>query len=413
MSVLGVLGLLVGAIAILVSIPIGVFAIECLAALGMGTARSRSMAAEGPVRVAVLVPAHNEEAMLGATLATIVPELTSGDQLVVVADNCDDATAAIARSAGATAIERRDETRRGKGYALDFGLQFLEKHEPPDVVVVIDADCDVTPGAIARIGDLAAACHRPVQALYLMEVPPNPSPGRRVSALAFAVKNWARPQGLLRLGLPCLLTGTGMAFPWSAIRQVDLASGNLVEDMQMGIDLTIAGTPPLFCPQARVTSRLPQGDAAATSQRTRWEHGHLQTIRQTVPPLLGRAIVRRRFDLLALALEIGVPPLSLLVGLWLAIAVVAFGLAVVGGPTWPAMVAIASGVALFLAVASAWWKFGRPFLPARQLLAVPVYMLGKVSVYFSFFRKPETQWVRTDRDAIATPDPRDHPPPGD
>ncbi|MCG9884018.1 MAG: glycosyltransferase family 2 protein [Cyanobacteria bacterium] len=401
---LELLGVVVGAGAIAVALPIAVFAVECGAALWpLGPDLERSPAADDgeparSPRLAILVPAHNEALTLGPTLAALRPELGPDDRLVVVADNCEDATADIAIAAGAIALERTDPIRRGKGYALDFGRRHLAQ-DPPAVVVVIDADCEVTPGAIARIAQLAAARQRPVQALYLMEVPPNPSPARRVSALAFAVKNWARPRGLRRLGLPCLLTGTGMAFPWAAIAALDLASGNLVEDMQMGIDLTIAGAPPLFCPQARVTSRLPSGDAAATGQRTRWEHGHLQTIRQVVPPLLGRAIASGRFDLLALALEISVPPLSLLVGLWLAIALLAGILGGIGGPLWPAAISATSGLALTLAVASAWWKFGRPFLPPQQILAIPLYLLGKIPLYLGFFKKPETQWVRTERDA--------------
>jgi cellulose synthase/poly-beta-1,6-N-acetylglucosamine synthase-like glycosyltransferase len=402
---LEILGAVAGAGAIAVALPIAVFAVECGAAL-LPLGRDRELkpgsAAEGGAperspRLAILVPAHNEALNLGATLAGLLPELGPADRLVVVADNCEDATAQIAIAAGAIAIERTDPVRRGKGYALDFGLRYLAQ-DPPAVVVVIDADCEVTPGAIGRIAQLANARQRPVQALYLMDVPPNPSPARRVSALAFAVKNWARPRGLRRLGLPCLLTGTGMAFPWRAIAALDLASGNLVEDMQMGIDLTIAGTPPLFCPQARVTSRLPSGEAAATGQRTRWEHGHLQTIRQVVPPLLGRAIASGRLDLLALALEISVPPLSLLVGLWLAIAAFTSTLGAMGGPLWPAAISLLSGLLLTLAVAIAWWKFGRPFLPPQQILAIPRYLLGKIPLYLGFFKKPETQWVRTERD---------------
>lgn len=400
---LGVVGIGVGVLAIAVAIPIAVFAVECGAArLPLGADDLDGLGADGPdgaPEVAVLVPAHNEAATLGPTLAALMPELGPGDRLVVVVDNCEDATAAIARAAGAIAIERTDPVRRGKGYALDFGLKFLAESAPPAVVVVVDADCEVTPGAIARIAQLAAARRRPVQALYLMEVPPNPSPARRVSALAFAVKNWARPRGLRRLGLPCLLTGTGMAFPWAALQTLDLASGNLVEDMQMAIDLTIAGAPPLFCPQARVTSRLPSGEAAATGQRTRWEHGHLQTIRQVVPSLLWRAIATGRFDLLALALELSVPPLSLLVGLWMAISVLTGALLAVGGPPWPAAIAAGSGLALCLAVGSAWWQFGRPFLPPQQILAVPLYLLAKIPLYLGFLKKPETQWVRTERDA--------------
>jgi len=84
--------------------------------------------------------------------------------------------------------------------------------------------------------------------VYDMEQPPNPTPKDSISALAFLVKNLVRPSGLKQLGFPSLLTGIGMAFPWSIIRSVSLASDNIVEDMQMSLDLAIAGHPTVFCP---------------------------------------------------------------------------------------------------------------------------------------------------------------------
>ena len=78
-------------------------------------------------RVAVLVPAHNEATLIASTLASIRPQLREGDQLLVVADNCTDQTANLARAAGAHVVERQDQQRRGKGYALDFGVQHLRQ----------------------------------------------------------------------------------------------------------------------------------------------------------------------------------------------------------------------------------------------------------------------------------------------
>src|SRR5262249_43681155 len=77
-------------------------------------------------RCVVLVPAHNEEAVLAATLSRVNRELRDGDSTLVVADNCTDGTARVARQAGATVIERTDPVRRGKGFALDFGVQALK-----------------------------------------------------------------------------------------------------------------------------------------------------------------------------------------------------------------------------------------------------------------------------------------------
>lgn len=384
------------AISILLLIPSLVLMIECVAALFPPRARHGQ---DSPrPRIAVLIPAHNEAAGIGATLETLRGQLTSVDQLVVIADNCTDETAAVAREMGATSIERFDDTHRGKGYALDFGMNFLAQQQP-DVVVIVDADCIVAPGAIEQISRLAIARNRAVQATYLLVQPAKPSPKDAVSTLAFTVKNLVRPLGLTRFDLPCPLTGTGMAFPWAAIRKVSLASGNIVEDMNLGLDLALAGHPATFCHEARVTSALPQQAHAAKSQRTRWEHGHLQTILTQVPRLLKTAVQKRRFDLLAIALDLLIPPLSLLVMLWalaMAVALIStrFGISQI-----PVILLGSSGAMILVAIVSAWAKYCRADIPAKVLLTIPLYILWKIPLYFSFLWKPQTKWVRTERDS--------------
>lgn len=379
-------------------IPSAVLFIECCAALWPGGAEEQGNKELRP-RIAVLIPAHNEESGIGATLEILLPQLTGSDRLMIIADNCSDGTAAIARSYGATVLERQDLDRRGKGYALDYGLRFIES-DPPDVVVMVDADCIVHPGTIDQIARQAMTTGRPVQATYIMEKPANPEPKDAISALAFMVKNLVRTRGLERLGLPCLLGGTGMAFPWSVIREAPLASGNIVEDMQLGIDLAVTGHPPLFCSEARVTGVLPQQNQAAKSQRTRWEHGHLQTLLKQVPRLLKESINQRRFDLFAIALDLCVPPLSLLVMLW----VIALGGAMLAASlsaTWiPAILLAIEGLLILISIVGAWAKFGRTDIPMLTLLAVPFYVLWKIPLYLAFLLRPQTKWIRTERDAV-------------
>lgn len=383
-------------VALGLAVPIAVLVVECCAALlPMRTRRGEELAARPSI--AVLMPAHNEAAGIGATLETIVPQLAPADRMVTVADNCSDETAEIARRSGVTVLERHDDTDRGKGYAVNFGMKFLAEN-PPDVVVMVDADCRVEPGAIETVARLAMATGRPVQATYLMETPPQPSPKDSISALAFLVKNWVRPQGLAQFGLPCLLTGTGMAFPWSVTRHVSLEGSNLVEDMQLGLDLAVAGYAPVLSPKARVIGVLPQQQEAATQQRTRWEHGHLQTLKSQVPRLIQAAIAQKRGDLLALALDLCVPPLSLLVALW-GVATLGAVLAGFAGASWlPAAILGVQGLFLAIAIVSAWAKFGRDRIPLGTLLSAPLYILWKIPVYFKFLVRPQQQWVRTERD---------------
>src|SRR5204863_2660341 len=145
----------------------------------------------------------------------------------VVADNCADDTAMIAAAAGAAVLERVNPERRGKGYALDYGLRHLERN-PPETVVVIDADCHIAPDAIDRLTRLCLQRGRPVQALYLMHAPPGASLKLKISEFAWLVRNKVRPLGYHRLGLPCQLMGTGMAFPWSVISDAALATADIV-----------------------------------------------------------------------------------------------------------------------------------------------------------------------------------------
>jgi cellulose synthase/poly-beta-1,6-N-acetylglucosamine synthase-like glycosyltransferase len=384
------------AIALILLVPVAVLFLECSAALLSRRSATTETKLPRP-KVAVLIPAHNEAAGIAATISTILPQLTTEDRLLVIADNCTDATAAIARNIGASAIERQDTERKGKGYALDFGLQSIAA-EPPEVVIMVDADCICEPDAIEKLARVAVDSKRPVQATYLMEQPPNPTPKDSISALAFLVKNLVRPSGLRQLGLPSLLTGTGMAFPWSVIRSVSLASGNIVEDMQMSMDLAVAGYPTIFCPDAKVTGCLPQQQEVAKTQRTRWEHGHLQTLLTQTPRLATASVQQKRFDLLAIALDLSVPPLSLLVAIWVAAFAASLLAATLGTSPIPAIFLALEGLLILVSIVGAWAKFGRNDISGLTLLAVPFYILWKIPLYVGFIVKRQTKWVRTERD---------------
>jgi cellulose synthase/poly-beta-1,6-N-acetylglucosamine synthase-like glycosyltransferase len=349
-------------------------------------------------RVAVLIPAHDEVAGLPATLHAIFPQLEQDDRVLVVADNCTDDTAAVAREAGAEVVERHDAVLRGKGYALDFGVHYLAA-DPPEVVVIVDADCIMQPGALDRIARLSWASVRPVQALYEMRSPPAAGRFGRIAEFAWTVKNLARPLGFLRLGQPCQLMGSGMAFPWPCIVRTQLASGHIVEDMQMGVDLARAGAAPLFCPEAVVESRFPANRAGTDSQRRRWEHGHLGMIVKAVPAMLAEGVLQRRPQVLALALDLCVPPLALL-GMLVGVALLAAGLAaLVGAAAGPLALATLLFVLFVLAVGLAWLRFGRNIVGLPTMLLAVAYALRKVPLYAGFVVRRQVAWVRSKRDA--------------
>jgi cellulose synthase/poly-beta-1,6-N-acetylglucosamine synthase-like glycosyltransferase len=352
--------------------------------------------------LAVLIPAHNEELGIAATLASIQAQMRAGNRLLVVADNCSDQTAAIARATGAEVIERHHATHRGKGYALDFGIRHLAA-DPPDVVVIVDADCRLDEGSLQALACETAEHQRPTQALYLMHAPPGANARQRLAAFAWVVKNQVRPLGGRASGWPCQLMGSGMGFLFSQLRHAPVASGNIVEDMQLGMDLAALGQAPRFVPAAVVHSDFPSGEQAGHQQRTRWEHGHLATISAAWRRWGFQALKSKTPGLLPMLLDLSVPPLALMVMIqvsFLALATVGGGTGLLAGPIWVAVGVLSLSVALtFSAVLIAWSGFGRHLLSGRELLTMPAYALRKIPLYATYLVKKQTSWIRTTRDA--------------
>ncbi|NEQ45959.1 MAG: glycosyltransferase family 2 protein [Leptolyngbya sp. SIOISBB] len=392
-------------IAIAVTIPISVFVLECVVAALSPKLSTSTSPLSAAAKIAVLMPAHNEAGTITPVLQGIQRQLRPQDTLLVIADNCTDETAHVARATGAQVLERQDAQRRGKGYALDFGIQALSANAP-DVVVMMDADCLITGGSLLALAAKAMETGRPIQSRYLFEVPDKTSTKALISAFAITVKNWVRPLGMLQLGLPSLLFGTGMAFPWSVLTSVDLASGHIVEDMKLGFDLAIAGSPPLFDPTVQVMGQLPDSNNAATSQRTRWEHGHLKVLQDYVPQLLGQSLKQARLDLLALGLDLAIPPLTLLVMLWALTLGITAVAGLIGWGWLPGGITAAAGGALFMAIAAAWFRFARKDIPLSSLVAFVGYLLWKIPLYFKFLVKPQSDWVRTERSSVKSTGPK-------
>lgn len=389
------LGWLFSALLILIVLPVWVLFVQVL--LASLPVRSLAPAQGSRPRVAVLVPAHNESTLIVATLNSILPQLLAGDRLVVVADNCTDDTAALARAVGAEVVERSNAQQRGKGYALDFGVRYLAS-DAPDVMIVVDADSRVGEGSIERLALCCIDSGRPAQALYLMHAPAGSGLKVQIAEFAWCVKNQVRAQGWARLGLPCSLMGSGMAFVWRDLALIELASGHIVEDLKMGLDFCRSGKPPLFCPDALVSSDFPRSDEGLSIQRTRWEHGHLGVILSDAPRLLLEAIRKGNLNLLAMTADLLVPPLALLTLLL----VVAFSLSwlvvLLGGALAPALIASFGLALLGVTVLLAWSRFGRGIIAFSALLYAPFYALKKIPLYIGFVLKRQVDWVRSKRD---------------
>ena len=131
----------------------------------------------------------------------------------------------------------------------------------------------------------------------------------------------------------------------------------------------------------------------------------MQILLTQVPRLLKGAVRQKRFELLAIALDLCVPPLSLLVLLWTVAMVGALSIGGLNGSWTLTIILIIEGLLVTLSTISAWAKFGRADISLQTLLTVPLYILWKISLYFAFLVQPQTKWIRTERDKVDEPQP--------
>ena len=359
-------------------------------------ARFRPDAGRTRATATILMPAHDEAGGIAATIERLRPALDNDIRLLVIADNCMDDTAAIARAAGAQVLERRDANRRGKGHALAFGRDAL-RDEAPDCLVILDADCDIDHDDLRLLIDTACATGRPVQSRYLLRTRPGASAMTQISNFAFLIKNLVRARANSWLGAPAMLGGTGMAFPWALAEQAPLATSHLVEDLVLGIDFARGGHAPIFLEQATTWSD-PAGQQDTRTQRTRWEHGYIDTALKHGLPLVLAGLGKMRPALCWHGLSLLVPPLALTISLSLLILAATTALALLGATPAPAiMLALAlalAGIWLMLA----WYRDGRETVRAATLARIPLYLAWKIPVYLRLIGKREQDWVRTRRE---------------
>ena len=396
---LSVFAILSTGIALLIAIPSLVLLTQVLAAIrASGSNYSHGQTSGVAVgSIAVVVPAHNEALNVGDAITSIRKYLRPIDRIIVVADNCIDGTAKIAAEHGATAIERNDLSRKGKGYALAFGIEHL-RNAPPDSVIFIDADCRVERGSLVNASALALGIQRPVQVHYKMLLPAAPALNQYLSALAWTIKNYVRPLGARNLGAPCQLMGSGMVFPWGIVADLDLETGDIVEDMKLGIDCAIAGQPPLFDPETIVSSVFPSSEEGRNTQSARWEKGHLSIIRRYLPVLTSEGLSQRKPILLLMALDLAVPPIVAYVVLLLACLIMSAALALISPIFTPMLTLVLGCMFLGLSIFLAWFYFGKSEIPGSAFFAIPKYVLKKLKLHLSKEYRLRTQWVRTKRD---------------
>lgn len=371
----------------------GFFAVEVIAGLRpLPPARAAGL----PVRAVVVIPAHDEQAVIGRTVTDLKRETRGSVRIVVVADNCSDDTAALAHSAGAEVVVRSDPEHRGKGFALAAARAHLTK-DPPDVVVVLDADCHSDGHSLDLIASNAACLLRPCQAVNLLAADLTAPLVVQISSFAFMIKNLVRQRGLQRLAHRVHLNGTGMALPWTIFANAELGGANIVEDLALGINLANSGVAPILVEGTRVWSS-PASAGGTLVQRRRWEGGYLVTALRNGPSSVVRSIAAGDPKGISAALDLCIPPLALLFALNVVVFAVALAAALFGTFVWPLGVELIVGTMAAVALALAWALEGRPFVSAATLLRLPIYVAWKLPMYVGLMRRgAPKEWLRTGR----------------
>ena len=256
------------AVTLLVAATAGVLALAVPTLAGLRPRRRMPSAAPHHT-FAILIPAHNEETTLPAALRSVAALDYPPDRVrvCVVADNCTDGTAAVARAAGVTCLVRDDPWKRGKGYALALGLAHVLE-ESPDAVLILDADCVLNPGALRAFDAELAAGADAVQSVVRSRNADD-GPGGYVAAVGAAADE-ALAAGLDRLGLSVPLRGTGMAFRRHLLEAVPWSAFGVVEDAEYAGLLRAAAVRVRYCGEAVASSDAPVGLADLWRQRRRW-----------------------------------------------------------------------------------------------------------------------------------------------
>lgn len=354
------------------------------------------------LRVAVLIPAHNEAGQIDAILEDFQrqdypPEARS---VFVIADNCTDATAERARAAGANALERHDPERSGKGQALDWCLKthaaLLAEF---DVIALIDADMHIDPGFTKAVAD--ALSKEDVQVVQGLNIVARPEKTWR-SALgfaSFAVINHLRPAGRCFLGGTADLKGSGMAFRASVLLSRGWPAHSLAEDAEFAKQLLLDGIRVRYVPTAKVTSEMPATEGQSRVQQQRWEGGKLALLRRFFPMLFRATLRSPSIALVDALIDLMVPPISILALLLLAC--LAASLAV--HALWTALLLVcAAGIALVVAVALL--QAGAPPSVWLALAMAPLFVLWKIPIYARLLLRPKGgRWERTPRDSELEP----------
>jgi cellulose synthase/poly-beta-1,6-N-acetylglucosamine synthase-like glycosyltransferase len=346
----------------------------------------------------VFVPAHNEHSVIARVVASLrrIDWPIDRFRIVVIADNCTDDTAEIARTAGAHVLERHNLELRGKGYALAYAFEHSAAEGWADAVVVIDADAEASSNLLEAFATRIESGAYAVQAHYGV-LNPMASWRTRLMTIATAAFHIVRSRARERLGLSCGIRGNGWCVTHGLLARVPYRSFSLAEDLEYGIEIGMAGLRVHYADEAHSNADMVSNEKIANTQRKRWEQGRFQLIRQKTGPLLRAAMQRRSTVCLDLALDLLVLPLS-----YVALSVIALVVLSAIATWWRPIFAIWLALGLFSAgsiaayVLRGWQLSGIGARGLLDLARAPLFLIWKILLMLK--RKSSTEWIRTERE---------------
>jgi len=342
-------------------------------------------------QLAIVVPAHNEEASIARTVRGLrqVCKADGRTSLWVVADNCTDATAVLAARAGAQVMQRHDTALRGKGHALEFAFQQLSQ-QGISWFIVVDADSTVEPDFLVHMRQAMQPERQALQAVYLSR--PTHTLRGRLARLAQFGFNLVRPLGRSRLGMSVGLLGNGFALRAETTLRVPYTAHSVAEDLEYHLHLAQAGIAVHHVAQATVWGEIAESNTGAPQQRARWEGGRFRMIREWTVPLLTRGM-RGQTQLFE--------PLTELLLLPLGLHAVLLGIALLGGHPlgWLTAGVGSTAIALYLLAIACRTPATRD--EWATLLLAPAYVLWKLTLLPLTLAKSRrhASWVRAERAA--------------
>jgi len=384
---------LIGIAVVLATLPLlaEIFVLTAAALFPAAGTRKRD-GRSGLAPLTVLVPAHNEEALIGRCIRSVLASASSGVDVLVVAHNCTDATAVRAEAAGAHVLVLNVPGQTGKGFALTYG--FAATLAGPSLgVLVIDADSVIELGLIEKVQRQLMLGTTAMQCRYEISC----SQDRRrakLTALAFHAFNVIRPRGRARLGLSAGILGNGFALHREVLKRVPYNAHSIVEDLEYHLTLVRANIRVEFIDTAVVYGAMAVTPKSAQAQRARWEGGRLRVMKQWAPRLLAD-VVSGRVRLIEPLLDLLALPISSEVTLLLIAACLPV--------TWIRIYVLAAFAVLLFHVTTAAVSGHGFWGTMKALSTAPGYILWKLRIFPEIWRtsRANAVWVHTERESPA------------